>query len=86
MLLDKKLVKELNKLKVTIVPKMDSLYNEKYQNWVVGDKTNTYFKKRNQAIELLMKEGFNKIEKELGNNERIKQDIESIKQIMYTSC
>jgi MoaA/NifB/PqqE/SkfB family radical SAM enzyme len=64
MLFDKKLVKELNKLKVTIVPKMDSLYNEKYQNFVVGDKTNTYFKKRNQAIELLMKEGFNRIEKD----------------------
>ena len=64
MLLDKKLVKRLNQLKVTICPKMDSLYNEKYQNWVVGDKTNTYFKKRNQAIKLLMKEGFNKIEKD----------------------
>jgi len=64
MLLDKSLVKELNKLKVTICPKMDSLYNEKYQNWVVGDKTNTYFKKRNQAIDLLIKEGFNKIEKD----------------------
>jgi chromosomal replication initiator protein len=29
---------------------------------------------------------YNKIEKELGNNDRMKQDIESIKQIMYTSC
>jgi len=64
MLCDKKLVKELNKLKVTICPKMDSLYNEKYQNFVVGDKTNTYFKKRNKAIDLLIKEGFNKIEKD----------------------
>jgi chromosomal replication initiator protein len=29
---------------------------------------------------------YNKIEKELNNNDRIKQDIESIKQIMYTTC
>ena len=29
---------------------------------------------------------YNKIEKELNKNDRIKQDIESIKQIMYTTC
>ncbi len=29
---------------------------------------------------------FNKIEKELNSNDKTKQDIESIKQIMYTSC
>lgn len=56
---NKGLVRKLNELQVTIVPKCDSLFNSEYQNWVVGDKTGTYFDQRNEALELLIQEGFN---------------------------
>jgi MoaA/NifB/PqqE/SkfB family radical SAM enzyme len=42
-----------------VVPKCDSLFSEEYQNWVVGDKTRQYFRQRNEAIDLLIKIGFN---------------------------
>lgn len=45
----------------SVVPKCDSLFNEKYQNWVVGNKTETYFRQRNESIEFLVKNGFNNI-------------------------
>jgi MoaA/NifB/PqqE/SkfB family radical SAM enzyme len=46
----------------SVCPKCDSLYNSEYQNWVVGDKRGTYFDHRNEAIELLMDCGFNKVQ------------------------
>lgn len=58
---DKEFVKKLYDLGVSISPKCDSLFNSEYQNFVVGDKTNTYFDKRNSAIQNLIDFGFNKI-------------------------
>lgn len=58
---DKNFIKRLYDSGASISPKCDSLYNEEYQNFIVGDKTNTYFKNRNEAIKLLMEYGFNKI-------------------------
>ncbi len=43
----------------SVVPKMDSLFDAGYQNWVVGDKTGTYFEARNEAVDVLMDLGFN---------------------------
>lgn len=45
----------------SICPKCDSLFNEEYQNWVVGDKTKTYFQKRNDVVWGLEKQAFNGI-------------------------
>jgi MoaA/NifB/PqqE/SkfB family radical SAM enzyme len=57
---DEDFVKRLFDAGATICPKCDSLYDEKYQNECVGDITGQYFKQRNEALELLMKHGFNK--------------------------
>jgi len=46
----------------SVLPKCDSLFDAQYQNWVVGDKTGRYFAQRNEALQLLMDEGFNKVE------------------------
>ena len=43
----------------SVCPKCDSLFNEQYQNWVVGDRTGKYFAQRNEAIKILMETGFN---------------------------
>ena len=48
----------------SVCPKCDSLYNEEYQNWVVGDKRGKYFRARNEALELLMKCGFNSVQRD----------------------
>jgi len=52
----------------SILPKMDSYFNEEYQNSIVSslDKNTAenYFKLRNEAIENLMKAWFNKKEKD----------------------
>jgi len=56
-------VRRVKKTGASVVPKCDSLFNPEYQNWVVGDKTDKYFEQRNEALKLLMKEGFNKKEK-----------------------
>ena len=61
---DREFVKRLNKSGVSIIPKCDSLWNKDFQNWVVGDKSGAYFHQRNEAIKLLIKEGFNKPEKD----------------------
>jgi MoaA/NifB/PqqE/SkfB family radical SAM enzyme len=45
----------------SVVPKCDSLFNAQYQNWVVGDRTGKYFDQRNEAVQVLMEAGFNKI-------------------------
>lgn len=58
---DPKFVEKLYKLGASVSPKCDSLFDEEYQNSVVQDKTNLFFKKRNEAIELLIEKGFNKI-------------------------
>jgi len=57
---DKKFVERLYESGASVCSKGDSLWNPDYQNWVVGDKTETYFKQRNEAIALLIKTGFNK--------------------------
>lgn len=45
----------------TVCPKCDSLFNPGYQNMVVGDPKGIYFRQRNEAVSLLMKEGFNAV-------------------------
>lgn len=54
-------VKRVKDAGASVCPKCDSLFNAEYQNWVVGDKTGKYFDKRNEALEILIEEGFNKI-------------------------
>jgi MoaA/NifB/PqqE/SkfB family radical SAM enzyme len=54
------LVHNLYDLGASVFPKCDSLFNEDYQNWVVGDKTKKYFQQRNEAIDNLFLEGFNR--------------------------
>lgn len=57
-------VRRIKKSGACVIPKCDSLWNKKFQNWVVGDKTGKYFDQRNEAIKILIKEGFNKPEKD----------------------
>ena len=64
MLRDKDFVDRLYKSGASVCPKCDSLWDEKYQNWVVGDKKGSFFRQRNEAIRLLMEKGFNKREKD----------------------
>jgi MoaA/NifB/PqqE/SkfB family radical SAM enzyme len=61
---DVKVVKRIKKSGASVVAKCDSFGNAEYQNWVVGDKTGTYFEQRNEAVQLLIKEGFNKAEED----------------------
>jgi MoaA/NifB/PqqE/SkfB family radical SAM enzyme len=63
-LLDRDFVKRLYDSGASVVPKCDSLFSPEYQNWIVGDRTNTYFEKRNKAIGLLIEEGFNEIQED----------------------
>lgn len=51
-------VRRLYDTGASVVVKCDSLFDPEYQNWVVGDKADLYFKQRNEAVELLIKEGF----------------------------
>ena len=60
-LLDKGFVRRLYDSGASVIPKCDSLFNAKYQNWIVRDKSQVFFDRRNKAIELLMEEGFNEI-------------------------
>ncbi|MFA6072522.1 MAG: radical SAM protein [Candidatus Woesearchaeota archaeon] len=59
---DREFVKRLYDLDTSILPKCDSLFDAKYQNFVVGDKKNDFFNKRNEAIDILISQGFNKIQ------------------------
>ncbi len=59
---NKDFVKRIKKSGASVCPKCDSLWNTEYQNWIVGDKTCKYFDQRNEAIKLLIEEGFNKVE------------------------
>lgn len=61
---DRSFVRRIKKSGASVIPKCDSLWNAEYQNWVVGDKSGKYFDQRNEAIQLLIKEGFNKVEKD----------------------
>lgn len=58
---DRDFVKRLKNSGASVIPKCDSLFNPKYQNFVVGDKVNTYFDERNEAVKILMEEGFNEV-------------------------
>ncbi len=59
-LLDRNFVRRIKQSGASIIPKCDSLWSADYQNWVVGDKENRFFKERNKAVEILIEEGFNK--------------------------
>lgn len=61
---DEDFVKRVYESGASVCPKCDSLFNEEYQNWVVGDKAGKYFKQRNEAIEFLMECGFNRIQED----------------------
>ncbi|MBU4274315.1 radical SAM protein [Patescibacteria group bacterium] len=61
---DKDFVKRVYESGASVCPKCDSLFNEEYQNWVVGDKTGKYFKQRNEAIKLLIDYGFNRVQED----------------------
>ena len=64
----KDFIKRLYDSWASILPKMDSLFNEEYQNSIVSslDKKTweNYFELRNNAIENLIKAWFNKVEKD----------------------
>ena len=59
---DKKFVQRVFDSGATVIPKCDSLFNPEYQNWVVGDKTGKYFNQRQEALDILIDEGFNKVQ------------------------
>lgn len=61
---DREFVRRIKKSGACICPKCDSLWDRDFQNWVVGDKTGKYFDQRNEAIKILIEEGFNKSEKD----------------------
>jgi len=54
-------VKRLYDSNATVCPKLDSLFDPDYQNWVVGDKKGEYWGQRNDALEILMNQGFNHV-------------------------
>lgn len=61
---DKSFVQRVFDSGATVIPKCDSLFNPEYQNWVVKDKTGKFFGQRNEALELLINQGFNKIQED----------------------
>jgi len=61
---DRTFVRRIKESSASVCPKCDSLWNAEFQNWVVGDKTGKYFDQRNEAIKILIEEGFNKVEKD----------------------
>ena len=58
---DRSFVKRLKIAGASIFPKCDSIFNSTYQNEIVKDKSGEYFYHRNEAIALLVDEGFNEI-------------------------
>lgn len=61
---DKGFVKRLYDSGASVSSKCDSLFNADYQNWVVRNKTGKYFAQRNEAIEVLINQGFNKTQED----------------------
>ena len=57
---NKEFVKRIEDAEASVCPKCDSLFNADYQNWVVGDKTGRYFHERNETIEVLIEQEFNR--------------------------
>lgn len=58
-MLDRDFVRRTKDTGATVCPKCDSLFNPGYQNMVVGDRDGVYFRQRNEAVDILMREGFN---------------------------
>ena len=58
---DRDFVKRVKNIGASVCLKCDSLFNAEYQNWVVGDQTDKYFAQRNEALNLLIDEGFNNV-------------------------
>lgn len=58
---DLNFVRRLKDSGASVVLKCDSLFSPSYQNWSVGDKTNSYYHNRNNVLRILMDEGFNQI-------------------------
>ncbi|MDP2947795.1 MAG: radical SAM protein [Nanoarchaeota archaeon] len=56
---NRKFIERLELTGASVCPKCDSLFNARYQNWIVGDKTDRYFRQRNEAMYNLILEGFN---------------------------
>lgn len=56
---DHDFIKRVKDTGASVCPKCDSLFSAEYQNWVVGDKKGRYFAQRNEALNLLINEGFN---------------------------
>lgn len=61
MMRNRDFVRRVKDCGATVCPKCDSLFNAGYQNWVVGDKKGLFFGQRNEAIQILMNEGFNEV-------------------------
>lgn len=59
---DRDFVKRVKDSGASVSPKCDSLWNPEYQNWVVGDKTGQYFNQRQEALDILIDEGFNEVQ------------------------
>jgi MoaA/NifB/PqqE/SkfB family radical SAM enzyme len=62
---DRAFVRRVKESGASVAPKCDSLWNPEYQNWIVGDKKGKYFAQRNQALQLLIEEGFNEIQSDV---------------------
>ena len=57
---DRDFVEMVYQTGASVVPKCDSLFNPEYQNWIIRSKIDgTYYNKRQEALELLIKQGFN---------------------------
>jgi len=74
-------IKRLKKTGVSIILKCDSLWNPEYQNWIVRDKTKKYYNQRQEVLKILIKEGFNKVEKD--GTTRLGFDMVISKKNMY---
>jgi MoaA/NifB/PqqE/SkfB family radical SAM enzyme len=61
---DKTFVQRVYESGASVAPKCDSLFNPEYQNWVVRDRIGNYFAQRNEAIDLLIEQGFNEVKED----------------------
>lgn len=58
---DRDFVRRLKNTWASVMPKCDSLWDWKYQNWIVRDYSWKFFDQRNEALKLLIEEGFNEV-------------------------